>query len=121
MAPLILSYAGCQTCRKALAWFAARRIAVTVRPIVDEPPTIRELRAWIPASGRPVRKWLNVTGASYRALDKSRLASADDDAIVELLSRDGKLVKRPIVVAGERVVVGFDEAIYEATFGPGAR
>lgn len=115
-APLVLSYAGCSTCKKALAWFKNADIDVEVRPIVEEPPTSGELTAWIPRSGKPVRKWLNTSGQSYRALDKDKVAAASDAALIAWLSKDGKLVKRPVVVFGERVLVGFDEKSYAEAF-----
>lgn len=115
-APLILSYSGCSTCRKALKWLEARGIHPTVRPIVDEPPTKKELAQWIPASGLPVRKWLNSSGQSYRAIGKEKIAAADDETLVRWLSEDGKLVKRPVLVHGDRVLVGFREEAYEELF-----
>jgi arsenate reductase len=115
--PLVLSYSGCSTCKKALSWLRDHGVEPDVRPIVEAPPTAEELAAWIPKSGRPVRKWLNTSGQSYRALDKDRVGAAKDEEIVRWLTQDGKLVKRPVVVAGERVLVGFDEAAYAAAFG----
>src|SRR5262245_7137982 len=98
MAALILHYAGCDTCRKARAWLKSRDVEVRERPIVDEPPTKAELAKWIPASGLPVRKWLNVSGQSYRALGKERVAEMTDAQLIDALSKDGKLVKRPVLV-----------------------
>jgi len=115
--PLVLSYAGCSTCKKALRWFAERGLEVDVRPIVDAPPSASELAEWIPKSGRPVRKWLNTSGQSYRALGKAKVDAAKDEELVRWLTQDGKLVKRPVVVTKKRVLVGFDEESYEATFG----
>lgn len=114
---LVLSYAGCSTCRKALAWLAKHDIDVEVRPIVESPPTAEELSAWIPRSGRHIRKWLNTSGQSYRALDKARVSAAKDEELVRWLTQDGKLVKRPVVVLGKSVIVGFDEAGYQAALG----
>ena len=114
---LVLSYAGCSTCRKALAWLAAHHVEVAVRPVVEAPPTAAELTEWIPKSGRPIRKWLNTSGQSYRAFDKARVAAAKDEEIMRWLTQDGKLVKRPVVVFGKRVLVGFDEATYAEAFG----
>lgn len=113
---LVLSYAGCSTCKRALRWLADRGVEVDVRPIVDEPPTRAELEAWIPRSGRPVRKWLNTSGQSYRALGKEVIDAASDDDLVERLTKDGKLVKRPVVVTPTRVLVGFDEEAYASAF-----
>lgn len=114
---LVLSYSGCSTCKKALAWLAKRGVEADVRPIVDAPPTAEELTAWIQASGRPVRKWLNTSGQSYRAIGKAKVDAAKDEEILRWLTQDGKLVKRPVVVAGKRVLVGFDEEQYESVFG----
>lgn len=117
MKALALCYSGCSTCKKALAWLKAHDVDTTVRPIVEEPPTAAELQAWIPKSNKPVRKWLSTSGQSYRALDKDKVAAAKDDEIVKWLTKDGKLVKRPVVVSGSHVLVGFDEAAYEEVFG----
>ena len=104
---LFLAYAGCDTCRKARAWLDAHGVGYTARPIVDEPPTVDELRRWIAASGTPLRRWLNTSGLSYRALGKARLDAATDDEVLAMLAADGKLVKRPVLVAGDTVLVGF--------------
>jgi arsenate reductase (glutaredoxin) len=87
---------------------------VTVRPIVAEPPTAEELATWIPASRLPVRKWLNTSGQSYRALGKAKVDAASDEEITRWLTQDGKLVKRPVLVMGKKVIVGFREADYAA-------
>ena len=115
--PLVLSYAGCSTCKKALRWLSDHGVEVDVRPIVDAPPSAEELGEWIPKSDRPVRKWLNTSGQSYRAMGKQKVDSAKDEEILRWLTQDGKLVKRPVVVTKKRVLVGFDEAAYERTFG----
>jgi arsenate reductase len=115
--PLILSYAACGTCKKALKWLAERGIEAQVRPIVEAPPSAEELSRWIPASGLPVRKWLNTSGQSYRALGKAKVDAAGDATIEAWLAADGKLVKRPVLVVGDRVLVGFREDAYEAAFG----
>ncbi len=115
--PLVLSYAACGTCKKALKWFAERGIGIELRPIVDAPPSAGELAEWIPKSDRSVRKWLNTSGQSYRAIGKAKVDAAKDEEIVRWLTMDGKLVKRPVVVTNERVLVGFDEDAYAKTFG----
>jgi arsenate reductase len=114
---LVLSYAGCGTCKKALAWLSKNDVQVALRPIVDEPPTRAELATWIPRSRKPVRKWLNTSGQSYRALGKERVDAASDADLAAWLAKDGKLVKRPVLVVGERVLVGFDEHAYAEVFG----
>lgn len=114
--PLVLSYAGCGTCKKALKWLADHGVDVDVRPIVDAPPSAGELAEWIPKSDRSVRKWLNTSGQSYRAIGKAKVDAAKDEEIVRWLTQDGKLVKRPVVVTKKRVLVGFDEDAYTKTF-----
>jgi arsenate reductase len=110
---LLLAYAGCDTCRKARAWLDAHAVSHTVRPIVDEPPTADELRRWIAASATPLRRWLNTSGQSYRALGKARVDAATDVELVAWLAADGKLVKRPVLVRGATVLVGFKPEAWE--------
>jgi len=107
---LVLSYDKCGTCKKALKWLRDAELEVSVRPIVDEPPSRKELDRWIAQSGKPVRKWLNTSGLSYRALGKAKIDAASEQELVDWLSQDGKLIKRPVIVAGDRVLVGYDEA-----------
>ena len=114
---LVLAYAGCDTCRKALKYLSERGVAHTVRPIVEAPPTPDELARWIPASRLTVRQWLNTSGQSYRALGKAAVDAMSDDAVRAALAADGKLVKRPVLIAGDRVLVGFRPEGYAALFG----
>lgn len=113
----VLSYSGCGTCKKALKWLAEQGVEVELRPIVDEPPTAAELAQWIPRSGLPVRKWLNTSGQSYRALGKEKVDAASEAELVKWLAKDGKLVKRPVLLYGNEVRVGFSPEAYEALFG----
>ena len=115
--PLVLSYPGCSTCKKALAFLAKKKVDVEVRAIVDAPPTAGELTRWIPASGKPVQKWLNTSGLSYRAIGKEKIDAASDAQLRAMLSADGKLVKRPVLVDGDTVLVGFKEDEWAAHFG----
>lgn len=114
---VLLAYAGCDTCRKARAWLDAQRVSYDVRPIVEAPPTDDELRAWVPASGVALRKWLNVTGQSYRALGKEKIAAASDETLRAWMAADGKLVKRPVLLAGPTVLVGFQPEAWAAALG----
>jgi arsenate reductase (glutaredoxin) len=114
--PLVLSYSGCSTCKKALRWLADQEVLVDVRAIVDKPPTTAELTKWIAASGVPVRKWLNTSGQSYRAIGKATIDAASEKELVAMLVKDGKLVKRPVLVAGNHVLVGFQEQAYREAF-----
>lgn len=118
---VVWQYAGCDTCRKALRWLDAHGIAYRAVPIVESPPSLAELRALVAASGLSVRKFLNTSGGSYRALIESRgkaaVESLDDEALLALLAKDGKMIKRPLVKAGAVVLVGFREDAYARAFG----
>ena len=87
-----------------------------MRPIVDQPPTATELARWVPSSGLPVRKWLNSSAQSYRALGKDQVEAASDATLLRWLAADGELVKRPVLISGNQVFVGFREEQYEAHF-----
>jgi arsenate reductase len=115
--PLVLSYSGCSTCKKALKWLEAKKIDVDVRPIVEEPPTLAELEKWIGRSGKDVKKWLNTSGLSYRALGKAKIDASSEAQVKKLLAADGKLVKRPVLVHGDTVLVGFKEGEWVSAFG----
>lgn len=114
--PLVLSYAGCSTCKKALQWLGKKKIDFELRAIVDAPPTLAELDAWIPKSGKDVKKWLNTSGLSYRALGKEKVDASSEAQLKKLLAADGKLVKRPVAVVGDTVLVGFKEEEWTAAF-----
>lgn len=114
--PLFLHYAGCTTCKKALAWLRGKNIEPVLRPIVEQGPSAAELHKWIPQSGLPLKKWLNTSGLSYRTLGKEKIDAMSEAQLVKQLASDGKLVKRPVLVVGDRVLVGFDEKAYAATF-----
>lgn len=118
---LFYAYDACGTCKKAKKWLDERGIAYEAVPIVAKPPTAAELDAWIRKSEVPARKWFNTSGQSYRALvaelGKDKVAALTEAEIVERLSRDGKLIKRPVLVADDRVLVGFKEDEYESLFG----
>ena len=97
----LIGYEKCSTCQKARAWLKSRGIAYTFRPIREQPPTREELLAWQKKSGLPLTRFFNTSGGSYRAL-------ALKDTL-KLLGADGMLVKRPLLVAENCVLVGFRE------------
>ncbi len=104
----VWQYAGCSTCRKALAHLRARGVAHTAIDIVSSPPDRATLReAWL-RSGLPLRKFFNTSGQSYRQGGfGEKLATMSDDAQLDALAADGKLIKRPLVMTSDRVLVGF--------------
>ena len=115
---LFLCYPKCSTCQKAKKWLDARGRAVEVRDIKTQPPTAEELSLWQERSGLPLKKFFNTSGQSYRALGlKDRLDAMDRGGQLALLAGDGMLVKRPILVDGDTVLVGFREADWAAALG----
>ena len=113
---LFIEYPPCSTCKKAKRWLDDHGIAHTDRHIVEDHPRADEIAAWQRASGLPLRRFFNTSGVKYRELGvKAQLdAGMSEDDARALLSTDGMLVKRPIVVAGDTVLVGFREKEWEA-------
>ena len=110
-----LCYPKCSTCRKAQAWLDSRSIAYELRDIKEHNPTIQELTEWHRRSGLPLRRFFNTSGLQYKALGlKDRLPSMGEDEQLALLSSDGMLVKRPMLIAEAFVLVGFKEADWAA-------
>lgn len=108
---LVLVYRKCSTCIKALKWLEANGVKYEERPIVEENPTYEELKAWHEKSGLPVKKFFNTCGLVYKEMGlKDKLPTMSDDEQLKLLATDGKLVKRPLVVGDDYVLVGFKEA-----------
>lgn len=112
---LFVEYPRCSTCRKAKKWLDEHGVHYEDRHIVENNPTTDELRTWISSSGLPVRRFFNTSGKLYRELGmKDRFAAGiTDEECIELLSSDGMLVKRPVVVGTDFVLVGFREAEWE--------
>ena len=110
MATLFLQYPACSTCQKAKKWLTENNIEFTNRLIVEENPTAEELKAWIPRSGLPVKKFFNTSGMLYKELGlKDKLPEMSEEEQLKLLSTDGMLVKRPLVVGEKTVLTGFSE------------
>ena len=105
---LFVCYPKCSTCGKARAWLEERNITFTQRDIKADRPGVEELRAWQKVSGLPLRRFFNTSGMQYRALGlKERLPGMTEEEMLELLASDGMLVKRPILVGENVVLVGF--------------
>lgn len=113
---LFIEYPPCSTCKKAKRWLDDHGIAHTDRHIVESNPTADEIGVWQEQSGLPLRRFFNTSGMKYRELGvKAQLdAGMSDEDARALLATDGMLVKRPIVVAGDVVLVGFKPAEWEA-------
>ncbi len=103
-------YPRCSTCKKAEKWLEEKGIGVEVRDIQKENPKEEELRAWHQKSGLPLKRFFNTSGMKYRELNlKDKLPSMTEDEQYALLATDGLLVKRPILVGEDTVLVGFRE------------
>jgi arsenate reductase len=114
----VYQYPKCSTCRKALKWLDERGAKYVKTDLVAEPIALSELKDLLKRSGLPVTRFFNTSGESYRAGSfKDRLKTMSDADALAALAKDGKLVKRPIVDTGKKVLVGFDEEAYEAAFG----
>ena len=110
-----LCYSKCTTCQKAKKWLEAHDAAFEERPIKEENPTAQELRAWWEKSGLPLKKFFNTSGTQYRFLGlRTKLCHMSDEEQLELLATDGMLVKRPILVGDDFVLVGFKEEQWAA-------
>ncbi|MDO4806767.1 MAG: arsenate reductase family protein [Coriobacteriales bacterium] len=112
---VFLEYPRCSTCRKAKKWLDEQGVAYEDRMIVEQNPTADELRTWIATSGLPIRRFFNTSGKLYRELGmKDRFAAGiSEEECLELLASNGMLVKRPLVVGADFVLVGFKQAEWE--------
>ena len=115
---LFVCYPKCSTCQKAKAWLQERGVAFDERDIKQDNPTEQELRAWHEKSGLPLKRFFNTSGLQYKALGlKDKLPAMTEDEQYALLATDGMLVKRPIVVDGGKVLVGFNQQEWEEKLG----
>lgn len=107
---LFVCYPKCTTCQKAKAWLDGRNIPYTLRDIKEDNPTYDELKAWHSQSGLPMRRFFNTSGLAYKALAlKDRLPAMDEEEQLRVLSTDGMLVKRPLLIGEGFTLVGFRE------------
>ena len=107
---LFVEYPKCTTCKKAKKWLDDRGETYTDRHIKEENPTLEELKEWHKRSGLPLKKFFNTSGMLYKEMGlKDKLPSMTEEEQYALLAQDGMLVKRPILVSEEWVLVGFKE------------
>lgn len=103
-------YAKCQTCVKAKKYLAGKKFTLQEIDITTSPPSVNELKTLIRQSGRPVTDFLNRSGVQYREKNmKEQVKKLSEDAIIVMLSQDGRLIKRPLVTDGKKSTVGFQE------------
>jgi len=112
---LFVCYPKCTTCQKAQKWLDETGAAYTVRNIKEDNPTRAELEQWHQRSGLPLKRFFNTSGLQYKALGlKDKLPEMSQEEQLDLLATDGMLVKRPILVGDDVVLVGFRQAEWEA-------
>ena len=108
MSVLFIEYPKCSTCHKAKKWLQDNNIEFEDRNIVEKVPTAQELEKWIKQSNKEIKNWFNTSGLKYRELKlKEKLPTMSDEEKIELLTSDGMLIKRPILVIDNKVLVGF--------------
>lgn len=107
---LFIQYPKCGTCRNAKKWLEAEGVEFADRHIVEQPPSKEELRGFLDKSGLDIKKFFNTSGNKYKELGlKDKLKTMSVEEQLDLLASDGMLVKRPILVRGDKVTVGFKE------------
>lgn len=112
---IFVCYPKCTTCQKAKKWLEGNGIAFEKRHIKENNPTVEELKEWHKKSGLPLRKFFNTSGLQYKELKlKDRLSDMSEDEQYSLLASDGMLVKRPILISDDFVLVGFHETEWKA-------
>ncbi|MGL5084295.1 MAG: arsenate reductase family protein [Clostridium sp.] len=110
MSILFVQYPKCTTCIRAKKFLIASELQFEDRHIVENKPTKDELREWLEKSGLPINKFFNTSGKLYREMElKDKVKVLDKEELLEILASDGMLVKRPIIVTDETVLVGFKE------------
>ena len=106
-----ICYPKCTTCQKARKWLDENNIEYEFRDIKIENPSLEELTAWYKLSGLPLRKFFNTSGLLYKSMElKTKLPNMTDDEMLALLATDGMLVKRPLAIGDDFVLVGFKDA-----------
>ncbi|MEH7096198.1 arsenate reductase family protein [Neobacillus vireti] len=110
-------YPKCGTCRNAKKWLDAHHLSYEEVHIVEQPPSREQLQEYYQKSGLELKKFFNTSGLKYRELGiKDKMKTATEGELLDLLSSDGMLIKRPILTDGERVTVGFKEEEFEKTW-----
>lgn len=112
----ILCYPKCGTCRKAEKWLKDNKIEYQYRPIKEENPGLEELKIWKERSGLSISKWFNTSGLLYKENNmKDKVKILPEEELLQILASDGMFVKRPVMLAGDKVLVGFNEQEWEDT------
>ena len=114
---LFLQYPKCSTCQKAKKWLDQNHIDYIGRDITKDNPSYEELKEWSTKTNQPLNKFFNTNGLKYKELKlKDKLPLMTDEDKLQLLSSDGKLIKRPLIVDGDNIFIGFNEEIWKGHF-----
>ena len=114
MSKVFINYPKCSTCKKAEKFLKENNIEFINRNIVEENPSAEELALWMEKSGLEPRKFFNTSGALYREMNlKDKIKTMSKEEMIEILSTNGMLVKRPLLVMDDKVLVGFKEENYK--------
>ena len=107
---LFIEYPKCSTCKNAKKWLSQNNIEFEDRNIVENTPTEEELKKWIVESKKDIKKFFNTSGLKYKELNlKEKLPNMTDSEKIELLSSDGMLIKRPLLILDNNILIGFKE------------
>ena len=114
MSVLYLEYPKCSTCKKAKKWLEQNNITFEDRNIAEQNPTKEELKVWHQKSGMPLKKFFNTSGLVYKELAlKDKLKDMTEEEQYAILSTNGMLVKRPLIITENSILIGFKEAEWE--------
>ena len=106
-----ICYPKCTTCQKAKKWLDDNNIKCELRDIKENRPSLDELTSWYKMSGLPLKKFFNTSGLLYKSMElKTKLPTMSEDEQLKLLSTDGMLVKRPLIISEDFVLIGFKES-----------
>lgn len=113
-----ICYPKCTTCQKAKKWLDENNIEYTFRNIKDDNPTLEELFKWYKISGTPLKKFFNASGILYKSMElKTKISEMSEEEMLRLLSTDGMLVKRPLLVSENFVLIGFKDDKWSEVLG----
>lgn len=118
MKGVFIQYPKCSTCRNAKKWLDDNNIEYIDRNIVEETPTYEELKDWIERSNKNIKSFFNTSGLVYKSLNlKEKLPKITDDEKIKLLSRNGMLIKRPLFIRDDEILIGFKQDEWNNVLG----
>ncbi|MDD6387939.1 MAG: arsenate reductase family protein [Bacilli bacterium] len=111
---LFIEYPKCSTCKKAKKWLDDHNIKYEDRHIIDNNPTFDELKEWYHKSNLDIKRFFNTSGMLYKEMNlKDKLPNMNEDEMIEILSTNGMLVKRPLIISNDVILTGFKEKEWE--------